>query len=375
MESTFDDLNKPQNNPFFPCSFDQNLLLINSPKISPSKRPNILLKHPCSAGIKPDSFNKRKPDLKINLYRGTEEGRRKKSFKTLRIPNKAPSFLTNMLRSPFLRNFYPNQSKILIKSAQLRNNEYLKEYYEEKIQTRNTEYKRKDKTSKFTKKMPYYKVFTKFSQLVIGILRLKAFIRRKKTEKYVKLFSEHLKGGFYHNYIDNLPPIDLAHTYQSLIQREPFSDPYFIYVIERVSFTSIIKEFNSKKKGLYNWVILIYKAISFSCNRLVNSQGFKVITLLIVQANCYCLYREFYLLEETIPESLCVNLTGYPIQKSSYHSFNDWVIYFFLIEMILKLIALGIIEYLKDLWNIGFSFKIKPFILSFLNRGPYYTGF
>lgn len=389
-ESPAENKQNQMKNTSFPNFVSQDYLLINSPKqpskiisretenekiLKPSKKALNIQIMPLRAKKENTFVEKTLNEANSNL------GDAKEKFKTIRRNSRTPSVIQKFLLSPFLKNknpahYHENSNEthlnnnIKIFSAQLRNNNDLKSYYEEKAQERNTEFKRRDHFRKITKKLSkqYSKImfpagtlkFRQFSQVAIGVIRIKSFLRKRRAKKYVDLFGKLLegKGEAGDHSLDEattaLINFDLESLHSKLIKRNIYSDPFFIQIIEKFSFSSILREFRSSEKTIFDFLIFIGRTISYYSKVLVMSGFYNIFTCLMIIINSFSLYQEFTVIEETLPKTMCLNLTVYPPPlDNSYHKINEISIFYFFMEMIIKIIAFGPIKYIRSFWNIA----------------------
>jgi len=377
IENDIEDKN-PQR-PSFPVPESQDLLLINSPKLHPEKPFSKPVKKPNNIDnikIFPVNNLKLAKAPHITLENPTNK-ERKNSL----------SIIPRLLLSPFIRidrkakENAQEKTLIIQKSAQLRTNLGLKDYYQDKMQEKDQDSIIRHNLQKITRKMSkqYSKIinkssskpkFAKLSELTIGIMKIKDFLRRRKTKKYIELFSSFLENNeeISRTNMDFVDFTEIEILHNRLIKRNPHSDPFFISIIEKYTFNSIIREYKGSLKRKMDFLMFFYQAFRYLTQKFLKSKYYKLFTVMIIVANSICLYQEFELLEATLPKEECLNLTQFPpiIHGNYYHDFNILALYYFIIEFLLKITGFGLKSYIKDPWNV-FDFAILCINFQFMN--------
>ena len=347
LEETFEEEKEPHKLTF-PNQISQ-FLIINSPKLPfQIQKHNFPAKNPL---IKPKKPFKKPKNLQIfplkNNKNSTFEA---KSKENLQEPLRKPWKNITMFINPFLKGF--SNEKPRIRTALLRNNEELKEYYKEKLQLASPAFHIRDKKYRNTTIKNVPPKFSSFWSIVLGILRIMAFIRKRRALKFISNFTLLLEGKDLEFPSDSNMgiPLDLESMHATLIKRNPYSDPFFIEIIEKFTYKTLILEFRNSSENI---LVFLSKFLSFLCKSIVTSNWYNLLTLSIIIVDSYSLYQDFRALETFLPKSQCLNLTNYPPNMNSpYHYVNLFAIYYFLLEFLMKISAFGLISYIKDLWNL-----------------------
>lgn len=369
MDSIEEELENKDVRPCFPASESQDLLLLQSPVFEEKKSKNFAkpLRKPVNINIQ--IFPSKGPNAKIQISTAqlARDTNRKKSI----------SIIPRLLLSPFIRQDQKQKEKSVIiqQSAKLKTNEGLKDYYREKMEENDPNTIIRNHLKKISRKLSkqYSKIlpangkipkFQKLSQLTIGVLKIKEFCRRRRTKKYIALFANLLESNEILSF-NSMPEFNfggIESLHSRLIRRNPHSDPFFITVVEKRSLSALVREYQSSKKTKYELLEFLARGLRFCCQTFLDSRTYILMTVLIIIINCICLYKEFATLEASLPLDQCLDLTKFPSNKNGFHSANQMILYYFLFEIIIKLIGLGLRGFLHDIWN---SFDLVILVMNF----------
>ena len=365
MDSIEEELENKDVRPSFPAAESQDLLLLQSPvlfekHVKPPRKP---------LNINIQIFPSKGPNAKIQISTAqlARDTNRKKSI----------SIIPRLLLSPFIRQDQKKKEKSIIiqQSAKLKTNEGLKDYYREKMEENDPQTIIRNHLRKISRKLSkqYSKIlpangkipkFQKLSQLTIGVLKIKEFCRRRRTKKYVALFANLLESNEMLTF-NSMPEFNfggIESLHSRLIRRNPHSDPFFISVIEKRSLSALVREYHSSKNTKHELLEFLARGLRFCCQTFLDSRTHILITVLIIIINCICLYKEFAILEASLPLDQCLDLTTFPSNNNGFHSANQMILYYFLFEIIIKLIGLGLRGFFHDIWNL---FDLVILVISF----------